>query len=77
MRARRVRAKGRATEPSRAPGEFAVEIDAFIAFIDLERGLSRHTRTNYQSDLDQAADFFAKRGVANWMPFKVNGAVDA
>lgn len=66
MKARRVRAKGRATEPSRAPEGFAVEIDAFIAFIDLERGLSRHTRTNYQSDLDQAAEFFAKRGVANW-----------
>ncbi|MES2694386.1 MAG: site-specific tyrosine recombinase XerD [Verrucomicrobiota bacterium] len=51
---------------SRAPKAFARDIDAFIAFIDLERGLSQHTRTNYQSDLDQAAAFFAHRGVADW-----------
>lgn len=52
--------------PSGAPADFAAEIDAFIAFIDLERGLARHTRTNYQSDLDQAAAFFAKRGLGGW-----------
>ena len=70
MSARRLRAE--ATSPSRAPADFASEIDAFIAFIDLERGLSRHTRTNYQSDLDQAAEFFARRNVAGWRA--VNGA---
>ena len=51
---------------SRAPKAFAVEIDAFIAYVDLERGLARHTRTSYQSDLDQAALFLARRGVDGW-----------
>jgi integrase/recombinase XerD len=51
---------------SRAPAAFATDIDAFIAYIDLERGLSPHTRENYQRDLDQGATFLAKRGAADW-----------
>jgi integrase/recombinase XerD len=51
---------------SRAPAAFATDIDAFIAYIDLERGLSPHTRESYQRDLDQAAAFLAKRGAADW-----------
>lgn len=64
MAPRAVRARKAAA--SRAPAAFAAEIDAFIAFIDLERGLSRHTRVNYQSDLDQAAAFLARRGCRDW-----------
>lgn len=52
--------------PSKAPRAFASDIDAFIAYLDLERGLSRHTRSNYQSDLDQAASFFQRAGAADW-----------
>ncbi len=52
--------------PSKAPRAYASDIDAFIGFLDLERGLSRHTRSNYQSDLDQAAGFLASQGVADW-----------
>jgi integrase/recombinase XerD len=51
---------------SRAPAAFAGDIDGFIAFLDLERGLSRHTRENYQRDLDQGAAWLAKQGVADW-----------
>lgn len=51
---------------SRAPAAFAGDIDGFIAFLDLERGLSRHTRENYQRDLDQAAAWLARQGVADW-----------
>ncbi len=51
---------------SRAPAAFAGDIDGFIAFLDLERGLSRHTRENYQRDLDQAATWLARREVADW-----------
>jgi integrase/recombinase XerD len=51
---------------SRAPPAFATDIDAFVAFIDLERGLSPHTRENYQRDLDQAAAFLARRGAPDW-----------
>jgi integrase/recombinase XerD len=51
---------------SKAPPAFATDIDAFIAFLDLERGLSPHTRENYQRDLDQGAAFLARRGAADW-----------
>src|SRR5688500_13243340 len=51
---------------SNAPSAFANDIDAFISYIDLERGLSRHTRENYQRDLDQAARFLARHGAADW-----------
>jgi integrase/recombinase XerD len=51
---------------SRAPAAYAGDIDGFIAFLDLERGLSRHTRENYQRDLDQAATWLARQEVADW-----------
>jgi integrase/recombinase XerD len=51
---------------SRAPIAFAGDIDGFIAFLDLERGLSRHTRENYQRDLDQAATWLARQEVLDW-----------
>jgi integrase/recombinase XerD len=51
---------------SRAPGAFAGDIDGFIAFLDLERGLSRNTRENYQRDLDQAAVWFTRQGIVDW-----------
>lgn len=51
---------------SRAPAAFAGDIDGFVAFLDLERGLSRHTRENYQRDLDQAATWLARQEVADW-----------
>lgn len=50
------------------------EIDGFIAYIELERGLARHTRYNYQSDLDQAAAFFQQRGLANWRAIRSEDA---
>lgn len=52
--------------PSKAARAFADGIDGFIAFLDLERGLSRHTRSNYQSDLEQAAAFLQRQGAADW-----------
>jgi integrase/recombinase XerD len=51
---------------SKAPPAFATDIDAFIAFLDLERGLSPHTRESYQRDLDQGAAFLARQGAADW-----------
>lgn len=59
----------RGAKPERtsgAPGAFAGDIDEFIAFLSLERGLSAHTRSGYQSDLDQCAAFLSKRGVTDW-----------
>ena len=58
--------RGARERTSGAPGAFAGDIDEFIAFLSLERGLSIHTRTGYQSELDQCAAFLAKRGVVDW-----------
>lgn len=52
---------------SGAPAAFVQEIEAFLAFISLERGLSPHTVAAYRRDLDQAAKFLAKRGAADWV----------
>jgi len=52
--------------PSSAPDQFAGDIDAFIAYLNLERGLSAHTQSGYQSDLDQCAAFLKKHDAKNW-----------
>ena len=57
-------------ELSQAPPEFATDVDAFIQFLELERGLSIHTRTGYQRDLDQAAATLRSRGVSGWRTAK-------
>ncbi len=68
MRPRRPRTAGGTDGPatSAAPPAVAGDIDAVIAVIELERGLSRHTRDAYQRDLDQAAAWLARRGAADW-----------
>jgi len=53
-------------ERSKAPAGFVDDIDGYIAFLKLERGLSLHTQTGYQTDLDQCAIFLARKGVSNW-----------
>jgi integrase/recombinase XerD len=45
---------------------FAADLDAFLAFIELERGLSRNTREAYERDLRQGARFLAGRGARDW-----------
>jgi integrase/recombinase XerD len=51
---------------SRTKPQFATDIDGFIAYMDLERGLSKNTRESYQRDLDQAATYLDKHGVSDW-----------
>lgn len=52
---------------SAAPGKFAEHIDAFLGYVELERGRSEHTSDAYRRDLDQAAAYFArKQGIADW-----------
>lgn len=58
--------KTRAQDQSRAPEAFANEIEAFLGYISLERGLSKNTILGYRRDLDQAARFFTRHGAADW-----------
>lgn len=58
----------RAPKPavSAAPPDFAGDLDSFLNFIDLERGLSKNTVAGYRRDLDQAASYFSKHGARDW-----------
>ena len=60
------RPRARADDQSHAPASFVDEIEGYLGFISLERGLSKNTVLGYRRDLDQAATFLAKRGVINW-----------
>src|SRR5689334_15916975 len=51
---------------SRAAAAFANDIEAFLGFISLERGLARNTVLSYRRDLDQVANFLLRRGAADW-----------
>jgi len=49
-----------------APSGFADELDAYMGYVELEKGLSRNTAQSYESDLRQAAHYFKKAGVSGW-----------
>ncbi|MFO8028017.1 MAG: tyrosine-type recombinase/integrase, partial [Opitutales bacterium] len=52
------------------PPAFAEPADSFLAWLELERGLSDNTLQAYARDLVQCAQFMQARGAADW------GAVD-
>jgi integrase/recombinase XerD len=56
------------------PSAFASDIDAYLAYLDLERGLSRNTREGYQRDLQQCAAFVAGRGASDWRTVRAEHA---
>jgi integrase/recombinase XerD len=79
MRARRRAASnggGKSARPARpdaepagskeAPPTFADDLDAFLAFIELEKGAARNTVAAYQRDLVQCAAFLARKGARDW-----------
>ena len=49
-----------------APAGYADGIDDFLAYIELEKGLSRNTAKSYENDLRQAAHQLKRLGAANW-----------
>ncbi|WP_269446588.1 site-specific tyrosine recombinase [Cephaloticoccus primus] len=51
---------------SSAPAAFAEDINGFLNYVGLERGLSPKTQEGYLRDLDQCAAFLAQRGVSDW-----------
>lgn len=64
------RSSSRKSIRSRASDGFGEDIDGYLSFIDLERGLSVRTQESYASDLDQCAAFLARKGVKNWKSVK-------
>jgi len=56
------------SEPAEAalPPELAEDLDAFLAFLELEKGSSRNTLAAYERDLTQCAAFVARAGVRAW-----------
>lgn len=64
----------RVSPASAPPNPFADQVDAFLAYNALERGLSKNTVASYADDLSQAAAFFVRRGVSGW---KAVSAADA
>lgn len=46
--------------------EFSEPVEGFIAWLELERGLSNNTRMAYARDLAQAASFFKDQGFPDW-----------
>jgi integrase/recombinase XerD len=55
---------------SSAPDAFATDIEGYLSFITLERGLSKNSIAGYRRDLDQAAHFLAGRKIADWRTVK-------
>lgn len=55
------------TDASVLPPAWADPVDAFFVFLELEKGRSAHTLSNYERDIAQAALFFGKRcGRSQW-----------
>ena len=48
------------------PPFFEEDLQSFLAFLELEKGVSSHTVSAYEGDLIQCAHFLNALGVANW-----------
>ena len=51
---------------SQASVDFAADINGYIDYLGLERGLSLHTQVGYQTDLDQCAKYLARHEATDW-----------
>ena len=50
-----------------APAGFADDIDRYLGYVELEKGLARNTAVSYESDLRQAAHFLHRVGALDWV----------
>ena len=53
-------------EPPEPPPAFEPDLSGFLAWLQLEKGLSDNTVAAYEGDLVQCACFLAGRGIADW-----------
>lgn len=62
-----VHCKLMSTDPlDKMPAAFAEEVESFLGWLELERGLSKNTIQSYASDLVQCALFVGSGGVPDW-----------
>ena len=61
-----VKGRKRGDSPLEPPSGYESEISHFLAWVQLERGLSKNTIESYESDLIQCAIFFKEKGAGNW-----------
>ncbi len=52
--------------PDQIPATFREDIDGFLAWIQLEKGLSENTVQGYLNDLAQCSGFLGKQGTTGW-----------
>jgi len=52
--------------PAPLPPDLAEDLDAFLGFLELEKGASRNTLAAYERDLQQCAAFVAGNGTTRW-----------
>ncbi len=55
-----------------APPAFEAWINGFLAWVQLEKGLSNNTIESYETDLNQCALFLDARGVGHWKEAKLD-----
>ena len=48
------------------PTGYEPDISSFLAWVQLERGLSKNTVESYEADLIQCSCFLQEKGAANW-----------
>ena len=48
------------------PAAFVEPLESFLAWLELERGLSKNTLIAYARDLVQCVTFLVNEGVADW-----------
>ena len=45
---------------------FSSQLESFLVWIQLEKGLSKNTLLSYESDLIQCSEFLEKKGFTSW-----------
>jgi len=55
-----------------APPAFEAWINGFLAWVQLEKGLSSNTIESYETDLNQCALFLHEQGVSHWKDAKLD-----
>jgi len=61
-----VKGRKRGDDPMLPPPAYESDISSFLAWVQLERGLSKNTVESYESDLIQCACFLQEKGAAHW-----------